>query len=103
MTLEVIGYLWVLAAAVISIGALRATYLEWCYNHNITKEKTWLNAKTKTQQSSDPSKPPVGSTAKSTLNGEATWSLGVEVLERSLSIGKSNRIREPAAENGSKE
>jgi hypothetical protein len=36
MMFEMIGYMWLILAGIISFGALRATYREWGYNINIT-------------------------------------------------------------------
>ena len=97
-----IASLWLWLCCVAITMATRATDDDALYNKNI-KEDSWRNAKPKLSNNSRQSKPPEALNGKSTSVGEATWSLGAEVLERSLSIERSNRIREPAAENGSKE
>tara|TARA_Y100000593_G_scaffold82863_1_gene155986 strand:+ start:3432 stop:3740 length:309 start_codon:yes stop_codon:yes gene_type:complete len=102
MALEIIGYLWVLIAALVSVFSLHATWRDWGYNINITKE-TSCQAKSKKQHSSSHSKQSEASSENDTSKREATWSLGAEVLERSLSIERRSKIREPAAESGSKE
>ncbi len=101
MTFELIGQLWLLSAAAVAILSFRATWLEWNYNSNVTKEALWLNEK-QTQRSQQ-SRPHEALSERNTSVEEATWSLGAEVLARSLSIGKNNKVREPAAADGSKE
>ena len=101
MFLELVAQLWLLSAAVVVIFSFRATWLEWNYNSNVTKEALWLNEK-QTQRSQQ-SRPHEALSERNTSVEEATWSLGAEVLARSLSIEKNNKVREHAAEDGNKE
>lgn len=102
MVLEVIGQLWLFIAAMVSVFALHATWVEWGYNTNITKETSWPKTK-KPKLKSEPSRQSEELSDRDTLNQEATWSLGAEVLARSLSIEKNNRTKAHAAASGSKE
>ena len=95
-----IASLWLLLCCAAIAMATRVTDDNAPYNKNI-KEATWRNVIPKLSNNSRQSKPHEALNGKSTSAGEATWSLGAEVLERSLSIERSNRIREPAAESGS--
>ena len=81
-----------------SMHLLRVSDIRTEYNINITKEETWQNETQKPGVSSLPSEQHEATSESLTSKEEAIWSLGAEVLERSLSIGKSNRIREPAEE-----
>tara|TARA_Y100001937_G_C7065792_1_gene305986 strand:+ start:295 stop:609 length:315 start_codon:yes stop_codon:yes gene_type:complete len=101
MSFELIGNIWLISAAIVIILSFRATWRDWGYNIGITKEESWRNERTKPQSSSTQSEQSEGLRGRSTFPEEATWSLGGEVLARSLLIEKSNRIREPVAASGS--
>ena len=103
MTLELIGHMWLITAALVSVFGFHATWRDWGYNKTITKEKPCQRRIPKHNDSYKQSGPLAGLSVERTSPGEATWSLGAEVLARSLSIGKNNKTKEPAAASGSKE
>ena len=102
IVLELIGQLWLLLATLTVIFSFRAIYRDWGYNKKVTKEKTCLNKRNKTELSCSDSVPSAVQSGSSTSNKAVTWSPGEAGLARSRLTEKRSGINGHAAAGGNR-